>query len=863
MDSKFYFNLKEAISYQAVQLAGLFGVIEFLKKIFLILFIIIFLLFFHGFIFEIFPVRINQVLLGSALISLVLFIACWLKCLFFNLKLKNPKVKVNIKKSLTSLPKYNLAEFLNFETARAVNKSIVFARAKKLSQVNSTILFYFLLQDNPNLNFIFSRALLSVVDIKNILKNYLEMQKKIPGHYPGIFKDTAPVYSKDFQDVIFEAFKTAEENKHQIIKIDDILIALAKHNLIFQEIINTSDIKVDDIKNLAEWLSFLEEKIKKRKEFWEWESLIRRGSLAKEWSTGFTITLDMFSIDLSEVAKKRNISEAIGHKKDIEEIERILSHKESNNDVLLIGEAGTGKKSIVQWLALKFVLGQSLPELNYKRIVALDIPAILTQSQNKNEAQFILNKIFQEVITAGNVILTINDFHNFVRKDDQPGIIDITGILSSYISSPQFQVIAITNYDGLHQYIEKKSAILEFFEKVEIKELSEKEILVVLQNFTLMYEQKYKKFITYLALKKIIFLANRYIPDVPFPKKAILLLEEVVTHADFAKERIILPEYISKIVSEKVKIPVGEIENKERDLLLNLEKLIHQKIINQQEAVKEISTALRRARVEMTARKGPMGTFLFLGPSGVGKTETAKALADIYFGSEAKMIRLDMSEFQSTTDIPRLIGSIEENGLLTIAIKKNPFSIILLDEIEKAHKNILNLFLQVLDEGHLTDGLGRKINFENTIIIATSNAGSQIIIEALREKIEWSTLKEKLLDYIFKQNIFRPEFINRFDGVVIFQPLSKENLLDITELMLQKIKKNLKEKNIKFIINEPLKEKIVELGYNPVFGARELKRVIQDKVENIIASAFLSNQLKRGNEVEVVVEQDEFKLKIQ
>jgi len=288
--------------------------------------------------------------------------------------------------------------------------------------------------------------------------------------------------------------------------------------------------------------------------------------------------------------------------------------------------------------------------------------------------------------------------------------------------------------------------------------------------------------------------------------------------------------------------------------------LIHQRIINQEEAVKEVSTALRRARAEVTVRNKPMGSFLFLGPTGVGKTETSKALAEIYFGSEERMIRLDMSEFQAVGDIPRLIGSPEEKGLLTTQVREDPFSLILLDEIEKAHPNILNLFLQVLDEGHLTDGLGRKVDFKNTIIIATSNAGYQIILEAIKEKVEWSGVKEKLLDYLFEKAIFRPEFINRFDAVVVFRPLSKENLLDIAELLLQKLKKNLAQKDIDFVITSALKEKIAELGYDPTFGARQMRRVIQDKVENVLAQAILAGQLKRGNRAEV--EPEEFRLKI-
>jgi ATP-dependent Clp protease ATP-binding subunit ClpC len=880
MDSKFYFDtraersevkrgkenevlfdLKKTTIYQAILLANFFKIVEFFKKIFFVLFIIASLLFLYGFILEAFPIKTNQILLGTSFLFLSFLISCWLKLLFFNLKLKKPKTKTTIGKVLIEPEKYNLAEFLSFEIIRAIHKSIEFAGAKKLFEINSTSLFYFLLQDNQKLNFIFSRALLSIKNIKDILKEHLKIYQSSSKKRKKVNFESG--FSEDFQNTIFESLKIAEKKKHQKVEIEDLFIALAKHNLIFQEIINNSEIKIDDIEHITDWLEFLERKIERRKKFWLWENLIKKGTLAKEWASGFTITLDRFSIDLSKVAKKRAIPETIGHKKTIEAIERILLRQESNNDVLLVGEPGIGKKSIIQGLALKSVLGQSFPGLNYKRIVALDIPTILTQTNNQKEIEMILDKIFREVLVAGNVILVINDFHNFIRTEMQPGIIDISGVLAPYLPSPQFQIIAMTTYGGLHKYIERKSGILEFFEKVEVPEISEKETLMLLERLALAYEQKHKKFISYLSLKKIISLADRYIPIEPYPKKAINLLDEVMIYADSIKDKVIFPEHIAKVVSEKTEIPVGEIEIKEREILLNLEKLIHQRIINQEEAVKEVSTALRRARLDITTRKRPMGTFLFLGPSGVGKTETAKALAEIYFGSEKKMIRIDMSEFQNLTDIPHLIGSIEEDGLLTTQVRENPFSIILLDEIEKAHKNILHLFLQVLDEGHLTDGLSRKINFENTMIIATSNAGSQIILEALKQKSEWSQLKEKILDYVFEKTIFRPEFINRFDAVVVFQHLTKKNLLDIVELMFQKIKKNLKDKNINFIINELLKRKIVELGYNPVFGARELKRVVQDKIENLLAPALLSGELKRGDTVEIVIEQNEFKMKIE
>ncbi|MCJ7829495.1 AAA family ATPase, partial [Patescibacteria group bacterium] len=471
------------------------------------------------------------------------------------------------------------------------------------------------------------------------------------------------------------------------------------------------------------------------------------------------------------------------------------------------------------------------------------------------------DRILREAIFAGNIILIINEFHNYIGQLARPGIIDISGVLSPYLKSPQFQIVAITTFVGLHKYIEQNPSILSLFEKVEVSEISVKDTIKLLENQALILEQKYKKFVSYPAIREIVNYSQKYLSSISLPKSAMDLLDEIMVYlASEAKEQILLPEHVDRVVSEKIQIPVGELEIKERKILLNLEKLIHQRIIDQEEAVNEVSAAMRRARAAFTIRTGPMGCFLFLGPTGVGKTETSKALAEIYFGSEQKMIRLDMSEFQDTQDIPRLIGSASEEGLLTTPVRETPFSLILLDEIEKAHPNVLNLFLQVFDEGRLTDGLGRKVDFKNSIIIATSNAGAEIIWEDIRINKKLDIVKEDLLGYLFKEGVFRPEFINRFDGVVVFKPLTKENLLDIAELLLQKLKKNLEEKNIEFIITQPLKKEIMELGYNPTFGAREMRRVIQDKVENILATALLSGRLKRGDKVEILPKDNKFEL---
>jgi len=839
------FNLKEAKIFQAVKWERnpIFGFARLKKKIFLILFVFTFLIFLYGFWGEKFSQNLNSKLLGLSVISLTLNIFFGIGEAFFNLKLAKPKITSKLEEAIKNPEEYNLAEFLSFKSAKAIFQAIEFSKKKRFSKIPSEALLYFSLKVREKINFIFSRALLNLREIERELENYLN------GLRGEKFQQ---ILSPDSEKVILEAARFAKERGKEVIKIEDMIVAQSKIDPIFKSHLIAGNIKAEDIENLVWWLEDLEERINGQKRFWEWKNLIKTGSLAKDWAAGYTITLDKFSIDITEGVKKAGFPEIIGHQMEIGGMERILAREEQNN-VLIVGDSGSGRKSMIHALAEKSILGESLPEINFKRVVQLDLPTILIQTGSLEEVEITLDTIFREVIAAGNVILVIDEFHNFIGLPGipRPGAIDISGVISPYLSLPEFQIMAITTFEGLHKNIEQNPSILALFEKVEVSEISQGETLMLLENLALKLELKYKKFVSYPALREIVDLCDRYLPAIPFPEKAMDLLDETMVYLAQTKDKILLPRHVAKIISEKTQIPVGEIEIKEREILLNLENLIHQRIIDQEEAVKGVSAALRRARAEITVRKGPMGSFLFLGPTGVGKTETSKALAEIYFGSENRMIRLDMSEFQNLADIPRLIGSPGEEGLLTTPVRETPFSLILLDEFEKAHPNILNLFLQVFDEAHLTDGQGRKVDFKNTIIIATSNAGYQVILEALKQGTEWQGVKEKLLDFVFKEGIFRPELINRFDGVIVFRPLTKENLLDIAELLLRKIKKQLDEKEIEFIITPALKEKIVELSYDITFGARNMQRVIQDEIGNILAKAILSGELKRGNRVKI------------
>lgn len=795
MDSKLYFNLKKAKIYQAIQWEWFFLLAQSSGRIFLYSFILAFALFIYGFFSETFNKEINSFLLGISLIALSFWGCANVLFGFFNEKLKYPKIK----------DEQNLAEALSFNAAKIVKHN-------KL--------------EDKNLEFIFYRLLLNPKELRKI---------KI---------DFTP-------EIIAEAKDVAQKRNHFRIEISDLLLILAEKHPILKRYLIANDLNTNDIENLTWWLESLQKKLEENKKWWKLENLMKKGTLAKEWTAGYTINLDKYSTDWTEIAKMQKFPEVIGHKTEIEQVEIILGRHEYNN-VLLVGEPGIGRKAIIRGIVRKSVFGESLPDVNYKRVVELNLPLLLAAISNPEEIEVVLNTIFQEAAAAGNIILVIDEFHNFIGVKPGPGKIDISGILSSYLHLPHFQIVAITNYGGLHKNIEQNVSILNLFEKVEVAEISEKEIIMILEIFSLQLEAKYGLFVSYPAIREIISLCKRFIADAPFPKKAIDLLDEVMAQVKkTGKDKVVLPRHVERIVSQRTQMPIGEAGQKEKEVLLNLEGLIHQRIINQNEAVREVATALRRARAQVQTKTAPMGTFLFLGPTGVGKTETSKALAHIYFGSEERMIRLDMSEFQAISDIPRLIGFAGEEGLLTTPVRENQFSLVLLDEIEKAHPNVLNLFLQVLDEGFITDGMGRKIDFKNTMIIATSNAGYQIILKAIKEQTDWADLKQKMLDWLFEQGTFRPEFINRFDAVVIFSPLSKENLLDIAELMLQKIQNNLKEKGIEFVITPPVKEAIVELSYDPKFGARQMKRVVQDKVENILATSLLSGELKRGDRVEI------------
>lgn len=816
------FNPKTAPIFKAIKLSRVFplGLVRFFEIFFFLLFAV-----------SLINVYVPS-LLGLNLPLNILYFSFFFwgifflyRC-FFNQKLKNPAIK----------NPENIAEFLDFEAAQSID----FALTRK---GDFTMLLLFYLASLKKLSFVFERLGL----------DRQEMQKELKQRIKGTKKDTAEI-EETLGVVLKEVWRK--------ITIFDLFGALVETEPLFKKFLDPLQLSRKDVKEVCRWQESILEKEEKEKRFWERENLLKHSALFEDWAAGYTINLDNFSIDITKMEKPNPLPAFFLHQKELEKLENALI-KSEKSCALLVGEVGVGRKEIVKNFARKVNQGKSLAPLNYQRVVEIDMASILSAGRAMGDIEQLLRIIFEESLRAGNIILVIRQIHNYIGFEfgaESVGKIDISSTLSQYLSIPGFRLIGITTYEGFHRTVEKVPELQGQFEKIEVKPPSKEETLRIIEDEVLKIEKSAGVFFLYRSIKEIVELSDQYIQTSPFPKKAIDILEELIIYAlRVVRTRKIQPEAVEAFISEKTEIPVGKVAQQEKETLLNLEELIHQRLINQEEAVSEIANALRRARAGIQKRKKPIGNFLFLGPTGVGKTETAKCLARIYFGSEKRIIRLDMSEYQTLDSITRLVGTPYEPGYFTTQIREDPFSLVLLDEIEKSHPNILNLFLQVLDEGFLTDGAGKTVDFKNTIIIATSNAGAELIRQSVlagRDLIEY---KEEFINEILKKGIFKPEFLNRFDAVVLYKPLSKEHIKKIAALLLKEIQDGLLEKNIELCLSSELIEKIAEIGYNPEFGAREMKRVIQNKIENNIAKVILAGEIKEGDKI--TINPDTFEVK--
>ena len=572
-----------------------------------------------------------------------------------------------------------------------------------------------------------------------------------------------------------------------------------------------------------------------------------------------TPTLDKFSVDFTDLAQRLKIGVMVGHLTEYEALVKILSRPGKNN-VLLLGEAGIGKETIVSYLAYNLVRGQVPPVLRDYRLIALSFSSLFQDLKTPFEACNRLDQIVKEVLANNDIILYLSDLHNYKLLTQEGG-------LSAFeILKPLFEgntpLIATSTPVDFHRLLEIDSTVKNSFEIIRVQEVSEVEALKILAFQSLSWQRKTKIKISYQALKRAVLLAKRFLTDTPLPSSAESLLTEALEGARQRKQKLVTEQDIVNLVSVKTSIPLEVSQGEETERLLSLEQDIHKSFINQEEAVALVADALRQYRDGLANPNKPIGVFLFVGPTGVGKTELSKILAKVYFGSEKLMIRFDMSEYQDQRGVFRFIGDPEgqTSGVLTEAVKERPFSLILLDEFEKAHPKVLDLFLPLFDEGRLTDNLGNTIDFTNTIIIATSNALSDYIKEEIEKGTAFNTLTEQLKKKL--TNYFNPELLNRFDEVVVFRPLTQEHLKEIVQLKLNSLQLTMLEKKISLEFDSSVVERLAQLGYNPIFGARPLDTVIRHFIKDELAQLILKNKVKAGDKVFCTVVNNNFQLTV-
>ena len=653
-------------------------------------------------------------------------------------------------------------------------------------------------------------------------------------------------------------------------------------------------------------------------------------------SASRTPTLDQLSIDLTAAARAGKLDPVIGRHKEIERVTQILSRRTKNNPAL-IGEPGVGKTAIVEGLAHRIIAGDVPETLEGKRLITLDMPMVVAGTKYRGEFEERLKKIIDELKSAGNCVLFIDEFHTLVGAGAAEGAVDAANILKPSLARGELQCIGATTLDDYRKYIERDPALERRFQPVLVEEPSVEETLDILRGIKERYEEHHKLTITDESLSASATLAARYIPDRFLPDKAIDLVDEAASRVrirhrtipislkearqavesvrrdkdealatqqyDYAaelREREIQIEAktkqleaewqaeqdnqkaevtdrdIAEVVSMWTGIPVVQLTEDETARLLEMENDLHKRIVGQDEAINSIAKAVRRARAGLKDPRHPIGNFIFLGPTGVGKTELVRALAEFMFGSEDTLIRLDMSEFMEKFAVSRLVGAppgyvgYDEGGQLTEAVRRKSYCCVLLDEIEKAHPDVFNILLQIFDDGHLTDAKGRRVDFRNCIIVMTSNIGAEVIQkgstlgfashsdEAKSQKMAYETMKDKLLGELKKT--FRPEFLNRIDGVVVFHSLTKEQIRQIVDLMLNSVNQQLQEKNIKLEVSEAAKDFLGSKGYDEVFGARPLRRVIQNLLEDKLADELLRSKFRSGDTVIVDLEGDELSI---
>lgn len=726
-------------------------------------------------------------------------------------------------------------------------------------------------------------------------------------------------YSPRAVRVLEEAHNQADRFRMESAGTEHILLALLKEGEnVAVRLLNTMGISVqklyvDTLVSTGEDASLYKEELYKK------QNKKKGGSV-----------LEQYSRDLTAQAAKGKLDPVIGREEEIQRVVQILSRRSKNNPCL-IGEPGVGKTAVVEGLAARIVSGEVPFTVQNKRVLTLDLSGMVAGSKYRGEFEERIKKVIKEVMDDGNVILFLDEMHTIIGAGGAEGAIDASNILKPSLARGEIQLIGATTVSEYHKYVERDAALERRFQPVNVEEPAAAEAIRILKGIAFKYEEHHRTVITEDAIEAAVLLSERYINDRNLPDKAIDLIDEaasavrlkiayvpehlkkIAAEIDIMDEQIenvlklgeydraremkrnqtlLIKKYektkerhekkqaelpnvvdenaIAEVASIWTKIPVHKLAEKESERLLKLESLLHKRVVGQKEAVSAVSRAMRRGRVGLQDPHRPIGSFLFLGPTGVGKTELSKALAEAMFGSENALIRVDMSEYMEGHSVSKMIGSppgyvgFDDGGQLSEKIRRNPYSVVLFDEIEKAHPDVFNILLQVLDDGHITDSKGRKVSFKNAILIMTSNAGAQRIVEPKNlgfsaqttGEQDYEKMKKNVMEEVKK--IFKPEFINRIDEIMVFHPLEKSDMQQITTLLSENIIKRCKNQmNIKLLISPALKGHVVEKYADRKMGARPLKRALQSVVEDKMAEEILAGRIKAGDQVHAGFQKNE------
>lgn len=724
-------------------------------------------------------------------------------------------------------------------------------------------------------------------------------------------------YTPSAKRVLEQAMQESKESGSRLVGTEHLLLAILKDgNCVASRIITTlgaSTQKIYSQLNSAMGRDqFVEEKADKE----------RSGRVSQ------TPTLDQFSRDLTVLAREGKLDPVVGREREIMRMIQILSRRTKNNPCL-VGEPGVGKTAVVEGLANRIVANNVPEVIENKRLLTLDLSAMVAGSKYRGEFEERIKRVIAEAGADGEVLLFIDEIHTIIGAGGAEGALDAANILKPALARGELQIIGATTLEEYRKHIEKDAALERRFQPITVEEPSEEESIAILRGIKEKYEEHHKVRIDDEAILAAVKLSARYINDRYLPDKAIDLIDEAssklrITHSgepktikrlreqllllegekedcirkeDFEAASLIkkkqeqkkkkldkvLEEWkqdkeenqlhvtesdIALIVSDWTRIPAEKLSESESEKLKKLEQMLHARVIGQDEAVHAVAQAIKRGRVGLKDPKRPIGSFMFLGPTGVGKTELSKALAEVVFGSEQNLIRVDMSEYMEKYSVSKMIGSppgyvgYDEGGQLSEKVRRNPYSVILFDEIEKAHPDVLNILLQVLDDGHITDSQGRKVSFKNTIIIMTSNVGAEQIVSPKKlgfdssvdqRDRDYTYMKTKVLEEL--KRLFKPEFLNRIDEIIVFRPISKENMAQILEIMLKNLYQRAKgEMNLGISLDKKAKSFLIEKGYDPKFGARPLKRTIQTEVEDILSEAILEGEVHPGEKVNLRVD---------